>query len=246
VLARLAGEGEAFFDLCRDSGAVDELLELSQGSGGGDLLLQLSCLELVSAHSCATPGGLDHLCKRGLLLWLIDSAATSAIDPLIEAEAMRCLGAVFTKAALLQFDLFQHIDAHCLQRFLAKIQHWLEEGPEANRVTALVLISDFVCISLDTMQLVVESPALVDAWVGLLRTSSRAELTAAILHSIAKVLEKEDSHFLILNSGSVVPSSVLAFVATSGRIFYLQFIYFLNFEGKFFLKKRNSTALKTL
>lgn len=79
------------------------------------------------------------------------------------------------------------------------------------------ILCDFVRVSLTTLQLVVENKRLLGEWIGLLKSSSKPEMSAAVLHSLAKVVYQEDRLY-IGGSGSsaAAPVSVLTGVQNAG------------------------------
>lgn len=90
--------------------------------------------------------------------------------------------------------------------------------------SAVGMLCDFAKVSLNTLRLVVDHKRLLGEWVGLLKSSSKPEMSGAVLHSIARVLYQEDSSYVGVDSvssssvGSVL-TSVENVAAESGELY---------------------------
>ena len=63
-------------------------------------------------------------------------------------------------------------------------------------IVAVGILCDFVRVSLSTLKMVMDNQRLVSEWVGMLKTSSKPEMSSSVLHSIARVLHQDDAHYL--------------------------------------------------
>lgn len=73
-------------------------------------------------------------------------------------------------------------------------------------------MSDFVCISSASLQMVVEDERLMSAWMGLL-VNSKAELMTAVLHGLAVVISQPDEKYVDNAAAGAGSLSVLTFAA---------------------------------
>jgi len=216
LLSRISAASEDLFRSCETMGAVAAIVRLCTTD---DILVQINALELL-VDLASTARGLEYMCSHRVINWLItascggwgegenqiETTGATAADPLISAQALRILGSVFTKASKRSFDLLTRLDTSCVRHFLNTINGYLVEGSEEQKVTGLVVLADFAVISLSTLQLVIDSTgtgtssastnsSLLISWMDLLQ-SSKPELIAAVLHSVAKVLNQQDTLFL--------------------------------------------------
>lgn len=81
---------------------------------------------------------------------------------------------------------------------------------------AVGILCDFAKVSLSTLKLVIENKRLVGEWVGLLKSSSKPEMSGAVLHSIARVLYQEDG---VYAGSSNAPETVFSGVPSTTEEF---------------------------
>lgn len=91
----------------------------------------------------------------------------------------------------MQFDLFERVDARCLTVFLKTVRCCLEEGDETQRITGLGILARFACISSQALELLFQEDGqrgpISAALLALLRSTSRPDLIAAVLKTVAAV-----------------------------------------------------------
>ncbi|KAJ1425671.1 hypothetical protein B484DRAFT_451005 [Ochromonadaceae sp. CCMP2298] len=218
LLSRVCAYSDEVFRRCEEVGAVADIVTLCTTD---DILVQINALELL-ADLAKTVRGLEYLCSNAVVYWLVATSCGSWVgpgtespgtgtalvpgvrarepDPLLGAQALRVLGTVFSRASDLRFDLLARLDPSCVRHFLLATARCCEEGSEEMRVTGLAVLADFAIISLATLQLVLgegaaAEPPLLGAWMGLLNCS-KSELVAAVLHSVASILYKDDAQYL--------------------------------------------------
>lgn len=192
LLAELVKASEPLLQVVEEVGFVDQLLLLVRAE---DVLVQVNAIELLVSIA-GTDKGLEALNRHGGVQWLIATACQGA-DPLIKDEALRCLSALFSRAAAHSMLFIQQIDPSAVSLFMETIFQYIDEGNEHNKIAGLGLLSDFMAISAYSLAqaLSYRNGDLLQAWLRLL-IASKPELQGAALHSIARVLEQPDEQYV--------------------------------------------------
>jgi hypothetical protein len=156
LLSQVSTYGDEQFRAVEACGAVESIVGLCKTN---DILVQINVIELLTGLA-STHAGLDCLCERGILQWVITTAcgesgasdssssnngacngnvngnspASSRPDPLIATLALRVLGSIFVKAAHAKYHLAKHMDEGCFAHFLRQIHSYFEDGGEEEKL----------------------------------------------------------------------------------------------------------------
>lgn len=135
----LASRSEDALVLAIESGIIDDVFQMCRMN---DILVQINAIELLIPIA-GTTAGLDLMCSRGLLSWLIKGACgvegilerDTTSDPLLASEAIRTIAAIFEKAARHSFQFVDKLDPAFIQRFLSALLQRLDDGNEVDKIT---------------------------------------------------------------------------------------------------------------
>mmetsp|Transcript_25391 Transcript_25391/g.27758 ORF Transcript_25391/g.27758 Transcript_25391/m.27758 type:complete len:560 (+) Transcript_25391:204-1883(+) len=197
--ALLSQQSEEVARDCVSRGALPRLaFEICRSD---DVLVAINAMDLLTQFS-RSAAGLEELCDDAVLDWLIivgcgDVSSRRPPDPLLEAEALRVLADVFIQASKHSHAFVGKISDGCVHSFLTTVLHYLDDGTEEQRVTALGLLADFSMISSQSLSLLqaFQSGALLTSWLALLN-SSKVELSSAALSALVKVFDQPDEQYV--------------------------------------------------
>lgn len=196
--SKITAKSDLHFEVCCEIGIVDNILSICQSS---DILMQVCALDLLLEVS-ATTAGCRYMFAQGVFEWLLNlSSAHGAVgstavpDPILSAQALNTLCTIFSQA-------MANVDAHhasidaltsatnseLMMRILHAITGKFDSSDDGGRLTGLNAISNFACISEETMGMVVNDPEVSEKWLRLM-TTAKIEIKAACLHSIARVVD---------------------------------------------------------
>lgn len=203
-LESLLGTGShdsTIFAKAQQAGATNLLLQMLQDSS--DPLLQISVLDLV-ASSLETPPASVGAEPRQLLpgeetlAWLTGAAFATPIldmleDPLLAGPALHCVSrllALLLTVSMPTSDDAQQASQRLSQRILRHIQE--EIGVTTNETDRLAVVDSLVQLSHSPGFLeasILEAPAIRTAWWGDLSRIANPQLPAAIVSSLAQVVQ---------------------------------------------------------
>jgi len=202
VVSKVLSKSDTLFKKCLETNNIDTLWSACQST---DILTQIVAIEFLKdfAH---TREGLHHLFTSGKFNWLISVACESfetrggRHDPVLVAQGLREIAEIFHRAAsnhLLDGSFWSAVvEKDILHKFIKAVLSHLDGITEETRLTGLRAISDFASSSPQALGLISDDVELLQTWGGLLNTG-KMEVQAAVLHSIAHVLE---SSFLTTHS----------------------------------------------
>jgi hypothetical protein len=192
-----------------DTASLDSLVTMMTDSS--DPLLQMSTLDLVEKLATTMP---MHAARAR---WLYSSPVLQPLlqmaganidepDPILGAPALRLLSSL---AKLSQWDasLFEQGGADLLTSFHHALHNFDTSG-EIDRLAMIDAISSFASASPDALELVLDDQIIRERW--LLLAVAQPELKAAILYSIARVMNPQQDYHLLNNSNNnnnIAPSN---------------------------------------
>lgn len=167
-----------------------------------DPLLQISALDLIEKlavtqpyHPSRTRWLFQTENTSESILWVAlklaggysDASSDTKPDPLLGGAALRVVAACCKLLHMpVDSDIAPETQATLLTAFHHALQNW-QEG-EMDRLALITAISSFAAASDDALQMVLDDSTTRQAWLSL-RTVAQAKLKAAILVSVAHVLD---------------------------------------------------------
>lgn len=209
IMSRILGTRDELFRASLQHGAVLEILDLCKSKS--DPLLQMNAFELLTEFA-ATTAGYNYMVENGIMSWLLDVSRpddSGSMDfMLIGPAAVDCLAAIFNKATacgVLSHDSFNNekSDGRLLTLFVQTMTANLHADQEQARIAGFNALVLFGCSSPATAQLLCSTEEVVDALVGMLR-SSKAEVKVAALRGLGELVAYDGG-----KSGGGAPSDTV-------------------------------------
>lgn len=180
VVAKLMQRGDAAFLVCRDTGALAELIKLCLGT---DILTQIVVMEYLTVLG-ASSAGLGHFFGEKvhlLLLPMITAAETQ--DTAVRCIALHVLSELLRAGYSTRPDL---VPTSLLVDYLAAVTTALQVRDEALIIAAMDAVVELADVSTAILQAVLDNAALIEAWLP--RLNGKVELQSVALKSIAQIL----------------------------------------------------------
>ena len=226
VLSKITAKSNFHFETCLDCGVVESIVALCQSS---DVLLSICAMELLLEIS-KTPAGLNHLLVHGIGEWLLSMCfqkeGEATHDPILSAQALTTVLDLLTKAVESKHSsasaLFLKSGEELPAKVLGAIVGKFDALDDGGRLSGLLAISNFATLTEDTMRMVVQDAEIISKWLGLLNTA-KIEIKAACLHSVAKVVDSDESFpvvssVLTATGASAVQQMKINLLESVGRI----------------------------
>jgi hypothetical protein len=220
-IAEIATLGDDFMRAANSSGAL--ILILQMLGDENDVLLEMASLDIVEKLITTRPMHQERaqwLYSEAVLLPLLEMAGSESVsDPVLGGPALRVLSQL-CKLAHGDTELFGQAGDFLLKGFYQALHHYDVSG-ELDRLAMIDAISSFAGASPDALQLVLDDPVTRQHWLTL--SVAQSKLKAAILHSIAMVLDPPLE--LDANGDTVTPANNMSrnFDDESGRRLYFTF-----------------------
>lgn len=194
VLSRLCRNGDFHFQQVQGSGGLQLILDQCRSP---DVLLSILAIDFLTDIAYSS-SGIMYLIEHGHVSWLMQLAcgndANGAPDPLLGGQALRTLGGMFEKAAVLNvriWDLEEGFGGDRLgPSFIRAILRHVESSDEASLLIGLHAISSFAASSPAACRIVLLDRALRESWLAFL--TRKIELQSTALHTVARVLIASD------------------------------------------------------
>ena len=184
------------FNASLEHGAVREIVDLCQSKA--DPLLQMNALVLLVAFA-QTAAGYKYLLDNGVLTWLLDVSqpddSGSTDYMLVGPVALDTLAAIFNRAmacGVLSHDAFDsgRTDGRLMNLFVQTMTANVYSSQEQSRVAGFNALVQFGTSSPTAAKAIESSDEVVDALVGMLR-STKAEVKVAALCGFAELVRYE-------------------------------------------------------
>lgn len=133
LITEVASDDEETARLSIDSGILEILFAISNGK---DILLVINSMDLLAKWS-RTRIGLDALCDKGIVAWLINISSDRS-DFLLNSEALRALASIFADAADHSRGFLTKINSQVVSAFLSSIIRCFHEGDETEKVSGIL------------------------------------------------------------------------------------------------------------
>ena len=226
VLSKITAKSNFHFETCLDCGVVESIVALCQSS---DVLLSICAMELLLEIS-KTPAGLNHLLVHGIGEWLLSlcfqKEGDATHDPILSAQALTTVLDLLTHAVESKHSSASALFLKSGDELPAKVLHAIvgkfDAIDDGGRLSGLLAVSNFATLTEETMRMVVQDAEIISKWLGLLNTA-KIEIKAACLHSVAKVVDSDESFpavtsVLTATGASAVQQMKISLLESMGRI----------------------------
>jgi hypothetical protein len=208
AMVEIAVAEDTFFKAAMESGAADAWTTMLQYMA--DPLLQMAILDLIEKLAGSRPMHATRtlwlfsnteLCET--LLQMAGGSEVGVPDPLLVGSALRVVASMCK--LLHHGDSSLSANHYLLTGFHHALHNW-EPGGDVDRLAIVDAISSFASASEEALELVLEDPITRQAWLNL--SVAQPKLKAAILVSIARVLDPDIAPQVDLNGDSIVTDSM--------------------------------------